>query len=434
MARTKQTAVRKPKAGKGKGKKEGMPPLPSQRSSPRRRTAAAAAAPKTPPKRGSNALALATRSSPRFSSTKPTRTTKAKLPKLPTKKALAQSKALAAVLDRQHKKNFPGLTTPPSNSSKGVHFSVVDDECLCKAFCHVSEDSAKGANQTHSDFWIAVGEQANSLLKECGRPERSVESLDTRWTKKISKSTLAFKRYHKEALNVPQSGWNAGMYEEYAKELYKADEGKEYGFLHCSLILKAMPKYDWDAETVDSTAEGTTATGGPMGGGFTRPKGNRATKGVAKEARAKNRSRKTQDSMSLDGTAAMEQLLANSSAMTEHFNNLALRNALYLEFQMLMRMNRVEEANEIYNKMSNLSKPDLIVDGIPQRVSAGLDMESSDESSLELVARRGKPKDDTKYATTSESSVSGSSSGGDAAGARAAAIKAALKGRDLEQV
>jgi hypothetical protein len=460
MARTKQTAVRKSTAakGKGKGKKDGsMPPL---RSSPRRKTSARTSAQTTPPRRKA---AAPVRSSPRFTTKPDTKPAAAKAHaaasrkhKLPTKRALAHAAAQAAVLEKQHRKNFPGLATPPSNSSKGVHFTVFDDECVCKAFCHVSVDSVKGANQPHGDFWTAVAARANTLLAEGGRPERSVDSIDTRWTKKISKAVLAFKAYHKDALSTPQSGWDATMYTEYALELYKADEGREYTFMHCSLILKAIPKYDWEAESVSSDAENTTAIGGPMGGSMERPLGNRAAKAAAKAARQNTRAKtsrtkkqKTPDTLSVEGSAAMEQLVANSSAMAEHINNLAVRNSLYLEFQMLMRMGRLDEANAIYERMSQLTKPDYMVNGqpepnsVPLRVAARLQLESSEEdSSLEQRRTTAKPKNDADYATDgADTSMSGSSSGGDAAAAnrrdsiaRAAAIKAAIENRDLEPV
>jgi hypothetical protein len=451
MARTKQTAVRKPAAakGKGKGKKEdSMPPL---RSSPRRKTSPRRTSPRrktqtTPPRRKAGAPV---RSSPRVSKAAAAKAPAARKHKLPTKRALAHAAAQAAVLEKQHRKNFPGLATPPSNSSKGVHFTVFDDECLCQAYCHVSIDSVKGANQPHGDFWTAVAARANTLLAEGGRPHRSVDSIDTRWTKKISKAVLAFKAYHKDALSSPQSGWDASMYTECAQELYKADEGREYQFMHCSLILKAIPKYDWEAESVGSDVENTTAIGGPMGGSMDRPVGNRAAKAAAKAARAKTsrtKKQKTPDTLSVEGSAAMEQLVANSSAMAEHINNLALRNSLYLEFQMLMRMGRVDEANAIYDRMSQLTKPDFMVNGVaernsvPSRVAARLQLESSEEdSSLEQRKPIAKPKNDADYAT--DGSMSGSSSGGDAAAAnrrdsiaRAAAIKAAIENRDLEPV
>jgi hypothetical protein len=166
--------------------------------------------------------------------------------------------------------------------------------------------------------------------------------------------------------------------------------------MHCSLILKAIPKYDWEAESVSSDAENTTAIGGPMGGSMDRPVGNRAAKAAAKAARQNTRAKtsrtkkqKTPDTLSVEGSAAMEQLVANSSAMAEHINNLAVRNSLYLEFQMLMRMGRLDEANAIYERMSQLTKPDYMVNGepernsVPSRVAARLQLESSeDESSL----------------------------------------------------
>jgi hypothetical protein len=105
----------------------------------------------------------------------------------------------------------------------------------------------------------------------------------------------------------------------------------------------------------------------------------------------KNQKQKIPETLSVDGTVAMEQLLANSAPLTEHFNNLALRNALYLEFQMLMKMGRHNEANGIYKSMRQLSKPQHMLNGepqrdsVPQRVAARVEMNTSseDESSLE---------------------------------------------------
>jgi hypothetical protein len=50
--------------------------------------------------------------------------------------------------------------------------------------------------------------------------------------------------------------------------------------------------------------------------------------------------------------------------------------------------------------MSMLSKPDLIVDGVLQRISAGLDMESyADELSLDLVGPQRRQKESPKMMT-----------------------------------
>jgi hypothetical protein len=151
----------------------------------------------------------------------------------------------------------------------------------------------------------------------------------------------------------------------------------------------------------------------------------------------------------VEGTVAIEQLVANSAAMMEHFNNFALRNALYLEFQMLVRIQRHKEINAIYDRMCKLTKTQHMVNGEPQRngvphwVAARLEMDSSeDESSLEQHQPKAKPKNDSDYATDGDSfGFKGSSSGGDPSGgdatsawAQAAGIKAALDSRDIEPV
>jgi hypothetical protein len=441
MARTKQTPKLKSRSkSSGKGSSNKMPPLrkktapPSSAASPPRSNRASPDPPRQSPR-------LAVRAQPKVTVARRARlTSKARLPtNSKASKPEARAKAQAAVLEKVHQTNFP---TPPSTSAKGMHFTVVDDECICNAYAHVSIDSEKGANQTSNEFWEAVGSQSNVLFAENGRPHRTTDSLQIRFSKKISKAVLAFKPYHKDSVSIPQSGWDADMYEQYALELWKGDEGTEFQFLHCSRILKSVPKYDWEGEEATSDTEGTTATGPAMGGNIERPLGNKASKAAkatakaeARASKGKAKGRRVPETISLDGTASMEQLLSDSRAMTENINNMTLRNALYLEFQMLMKMGKLQAADKIFKKMIDLVKPVYTVNGIPQTVAeAPLEVESDEDSSLEAPRASNNAKDDSKYKTDDDeegddedSGGSDESSGGDARAARERAVKQSAK-------
>jgi pentatricopeptide repeat protein len=334
--------------------------------------------------------------------------TKATKPKLPTsKRSDVRARAQAKVLEKVHLKNFPGLATATPTTSKGLHFSTFDDECICYAYCHVSVDSETGANQKGEDFWAKVAEHANVLLAEGGKPERSTDSVITRFTRKISPAALAFKPYYKEAMSVPQSGWDETMYETYAMELYKGDDGKPFQFLHCSKILQSIPKYDWESEEVESDDLGTTATGGPMGGHMERPMGTKSAKAASKVAKPA-RGKKVSVQASLDDTVA--DLRANGQAIVEHVASIAARNALYLEFNCLMKMGKLAAADKVFKRMQALGNPPPSIN-LPD----SLVLESSSDDDDGAFPMVGNLKDDRSHRShnSSGASSSGSSSGGD---------------------
>jgi hypothetical protein len=328
-------------------------------------------------------------------------------PKLPTsKRTEVRARAQAKVLEKVHLKNFPGLATATPTTSKGLHFSTFDDECICYAYCHVSVDSETGANQKGEDFWAKVAEHANVLLVEGGKPDRSTDSVITRFTRKISPAALAFKPYYKEAMSVPQSGWDEPMYESYAMELYEGDDGKPFQFLHCSRILKSIPKYDWESEEVESDAIGTTATGGPMGGHMECPMGTKSAKAASKVAKvtAPARGKKVSVQASLDDTVA--DLRAHGQAIVDHVASIAAQNALYLEFNCLMKMGKMNAADKVFKRIQALGNPPPTIN-LPD----SLVLESSSDNDDGAFPLVGNLKDDRSHG--SQNSSSGSSSGGD---------------------
>jgi hypothetical protein len=51
---------------------------------------------------------------------------------------------------------------------------------------------------------------------------------------------LAFKPYYKQATKQSVSGWSEQMYEDFALDLWKQEESKDYQFTKFSCILKQI--------------------------------------------------------------------------------------------------------------------------------------------------------------------------------------------------
>jgi hypothetical protein len=382
MARTKQTP-----------RIVDMPPLRKKRQEPKGR--------------GVDSSPMS-RESPRLKTAKHTsrvvkvlKQSKKKLPttgrRPPSNKAKSRGKALAAVVAKEQEAHFP---QPTSVDSKGTHFSVFDDECICTAYCKVSEDEVKGANRGGVDFWATVGTLANTLMAEGGRSTRAHDSIMNRFQKKIQPMVLSFKASHKLAMKKEESGWNAEMYEGLALELWEGDEGKPYAFIECSRILKAVPKYDWEAEEeVDPEAETTIATGGPMGGNMNRTVGTKKAKAMKAKARRK-------DASSIDTTL-------ESIALLEEMRMIRERNSKYQDFNMLMRLGRKDEAALLFE---SLDKGNPVPVSIPMEAASP----SSVQESTCTPVSRGQPKDERDYDSDSGSDES---SGGDRAAANLRAAK-----------
>jgi hypothetical protein len=286
------------------------------------------------------------------------------------------------------------LTTPVSaDDSKGTHFCTEDDEGICIAYYYVSDDGAKGANRTGADFWTEVARVANVMYVDQGRAERSIKSLKHRFQRKIQPAVLAFKPYHKEAMKAKESGWDEDMYENYALELWKGDEGKDYMFIECSRILKAMPKYDWEAEPVPEEVDATLATSGPMGGEMLRPDGTKKTKA----AKAKGRKKGPESVISLDLTTeqTINVVASNSDRLGDEFARIvknqeymSKKQELFMKFQCLIELGKKEEADLVYQEMCRhalLHAKSQELARAPAKASTAELLESSDDDSMGLL-------------------------------------------------
>jgi hypothetical protein len=287
----------------------------------------------------------------------------------------------------------------------------------------VSSCTKKGANRKGSTFWAEVTTLANVLITEDGKlPEREVLSVKNRFKRMIQPAVLAFKPYHKQAMKEHNSGWNAEMYMQLATELWERDEGKPYLYPGCSTILKSLAKYDWEAVPVDPEEEGTNLTGGPMGGTFLRPPGNKKSK-AADRAKRKGKGKGSTDSvMTTEATtaSAVAESREHGLKIMSQLEEIKLQQAMYFRFNMLTRQGKHVEANAIMKQMDDMNNPPAAVSAravarIPATVAqletvfeTDSDDEGEDEeSSSEEVAARLKKDDDEDDSSHSSQDDSG---------------------------
>jgi hypothetical protein len=259
-----------------------------------------------------------------------------------------------------------------------------------------------------------------------GRAERTMKSLKHRFQRKIQPGVLAFKPYHKEAMKAKESGWDEDMYEDYALELWKGEEGKDYMFIECSRILKALPKYDWEAAPVPEEVEATLATGGPMGGEMIRPLGTKKTK--AAKAKGKGRKKGPESVISHDLTIEqnINHVASNSEGIRDQFDRIishqqymSTKQELYMKFQCLLALDKKEEADVVYQEMCRhaAAHPTVFASSSrAARASTAVLLESSDDESLQELDRLLKKPADNAKADEDYDSEEGSEedSGGDA--------------------
>jgi hypothetical protein len=415
MARTKQTAKRK--GG-------GMPPLRLSPRKKKRRTVESpvasppkkkvskpkkAASPKTPPRSGSGkaSSALAVRSSPRL------KNLKKKAPVLPTQ-ARKEARSRAKVVKEAQEEVFPELAAAPSStSSKGAHFSVAEDEIICKAYVRVSLCNKKGANKKTSTFWNQVHKAAEEMMKVEKLPLiRDMASMKNRF-KKINPAVLAFKGMYKIAKKQKVSGWNEDMYEKHALEMWEQNEGSPYMFLECSKVMKDIPKYDWEAKPSEEGEEDLLGMDAPMGGGMVRTMGGKRAKALDAKAKIKKNQSTSVSSVAVDDEL-MQNIAANFEKHTEVAINMDKRQMLTIQLHYYERQGNQQEADRVFREILDIvvAKPverpvamdlpvppniDCATINLEDNELVSVNNSSSSSESIPEYRPEGNLKDDRKY-------------------------------------
>ena len=57
-------------------------------------------------------------------------------------------------------------------------FTIEEDVAICRAWCHITEDSIVGNSQSHAHFWERIFENYSSLQNDHSRAQVSISS---RW-------------------------------------------------------------------------------------------------------------------------------------------------------------------------------------------------------------------------------------------------------------
>jgi hypothetical protein len=80
-------------------------------------------------------------------------------------KAVARGMALKATLEKAHKESLPEES--PTSSSKGKHFTIVDDKCISTAYCNISEDAEKFCKRPISS-WLKLADRQGQQSQSHG--------------------------------------------------------------------------------------------------------------------------------------------------------------------------------------------------------------------------------------------------------------------------
>ncbi|KAL7094264.1 hypothetical protein ACP275_11G092200 [Erythranthe tilingii] len=120
------------------------------------------------------------------------------------------------------------------------NWSVKEDEALCRAWLHISEDPTVGTNQRRGKLWDRIGAEFVKILKEdSGRPSGG---LMNRWST-IQLSVTNFSGYVNMIERAPISGQSAEDNMLTTKQLYYKKENHVFKWETCWLILKDTPKW-----------------------------------------------------------------------------------------------------------------------------------------------------------------------------------------------
>ena len=107
---------------------------------------------------------------------------------------------------------------------RGKSWAGAEDECLCHAWLHASEDLITGTGQKKDSFWNAIVRHFIKLLPagELSAPQHIMSSMQARWAL-ISKDATKFCTLMDQVHSMPWSGWTNDMYMDKALKLFKEE-------------------------------------------------------------------------------------------------------------------------------------------------------------------------------------------------------------------
>ncbi|KAK1421396.1 hypothetical protein QVD17_23698 [Tagetes erecta] len=139
--------------------------------------------------------------------------------------------------------DYPPLPSNPTNakkSTRGVNFTVKEDELLVASYLNHSLDAIQGTDQKHSQFCERIFEYFQQHKETT--TERSTKSLSNRWSC-IQKATNSFCSCLAQVEQLNQSGITEQDKIDKAKIMYQSKEKCIFLFEHCWKLLKNQPKW-----------------------------------------------------------------------------------------------------------------------------------------------------------------------------------------------
>ena len=285
------------------------------------------------------------------------------------KKKSKTTKATKKKAPAASKKKPPQDSDTESKESKGedkvqkkknvrpVNFIEEEDIFLCRALVNVSQDGAKGTDQTMQEYWERIKEKFDELVatdKVClEKGDRPWKSLQNRFDRHIRRQVNKYNSFYKAAKEKNPSGWNEENFIEEACQNYLVAEGKPFGLSKCAKILWECPKFDpvlcdltQDPDDDDAKCNRITKV---MGEDKERPLGAKASKAGKTKSDAA-----TLASLETDKLAAMRDMTSSTNDIAAAILHQSVINPMMEEARLYREAGMMDEFTATMREVKKL--------------------------------------------------------------------------------
>jgi hypothetical protein len=139
-------------------------------------------------------------------------------------------------------------------TTKGKNFTDNEERQVCRSFLAISQDPITGVGQKATVFWDRVFVHYNHHKPE-GYPDRSAQSLDTKWGH-IRHDVAKFNGCYDQVIALRESGTSMDDNIQKSIALYRLKNAAkpDFLYLHCWFVLREVPR--WQELPVDATKVG----------------------------------------------------------------------------------------------------------------------------------------------------------------------------------
>ncbi|KUF95003.1 Long chain acyl-CoA synthetase 7 [Phytophthora nicotianae] len=125
---------------------------------------------------------------------------------------------------------------------RGRKWETLQDEALVRAYLDLSQNAIQGAEQKAASFWDSILNRFNNATKPKKEEVRTAQALRNRWSS-ISHDVAKFVGCYSVIKARNESGKSADDVMKDTRLLFREQQGSEFSFESCWLILQKCPKF-----------------------------------------------------------------------------------------------------------------------------------------------------------------------------------------------